>query len=494
MFLLIFTTVILGFLFYELYWKRRNLPPGPIPLPFIGNLLEVMRNEPGYEAYRKWTKQYGPVHTYWLGSRPMVAVSDYATIQATFIQDADKYAGRFNNLEMTKMYRGGNYGVVETAGDLWRDQRRFTLHTLRDFGMGKNIMEERVMLEVEYLLERREKQMDSFEMQKEFDISVGSIINNILFGYRYDEDKLEEFFFVKGSISQQMKEFMNPKLFLLILYPWLRYLPYFNTACQRLFGYRDLLFNYFRKQIATKEKEFDLDEEPNDFVECFLKERSKRKGTESEEFYSEMQLLNLVFDLWVAGMETTANTLTWGVCYILNHPEVQQKIYQELDEKIKSDRRVEMSDKNNLPYLNAVICEVQRLCNLLPQNLFHATTEDVVINGYSLPKGTSIVPQISCVMYDEKHFPEPYKFDPSRFLNADGSFRRREELIPFSIGKRQCVGEGLARIELFLFLANLFHRFEITATEKPSMKKTFGQTVQAAPYRIFAKNRFAQRQ
>ncbi|CAJ0933150.1 unnamed protein product, partial [Mesorhabditis belari] len=489
-FLLLFVS-LLAFLFHELYWKRRNFPPGPTPLPFLGNLLEVQANEPGYEAYRKWQKQYGSVYTYWLGTKPIVSVNDYETIKETFIKDGDKYADRFHFKEITDMYRGGDYGVVETDGPLWRDQRRFTLHTLRDFGMGKNIMEERVMTEVDHLLERLEKQKGEIYIQKEFDISVGSIINNILFGYRFDEERVDEFLFVKSSITKQMKEFANPFMFLIILFPKLRYFPYFSTVFKRLFTYRNALFDFFEKQIEVKMKEVDLNEEnSNDFVECFLKEKERKKGTPAESFYSDLQLQNLVFDLWVAGMETTSNTLTWGFCYILNHPNVQAKIHEELNRVIKSERKVLSSDRNELPYVNAVICEIQRLTNLLPQNLFHRTTEDVVINGFTVPKGTAILPQISCVLYDEKTFPDPYLFNPNRFLNSDGSLKKVEQLVPFSVGKRQCLGEGLARLELFLFISNVFQKFQVSSKIAPSMKKKFGTTVQAPEFFLIINNRF----
>lgn len=119
------------------------------------------------------------------------------------------------------------------------------------------------------------------------------------------------------------------------------------------------------------------------------------------------------------------------------------------------------------------------MANLLPQNVPHETTRDVVIDGYTIPKGTTIIPQISCVLYDEKvsrHcgymsklwfqiFPDPKRFDPSRFLDADGHLKRVDELIPFSIGKRQCLGEGLARMELFLILANIFNQFRVSRND-----------------------------
>ena len=136
-------------IFYNYYWKRRNLPPGPIPHPFIGNLGIVFFSKPrtGTELPLKWVKKYGPIYTLWVGEIPIVAVTDYNIIAETFISNADAYTGRFTIQKMDKFFRGGNYGVVFTEGDLWREQRRFALSVFRNLGMGRNIFEQKVGFE-----------------------------------------------------------------------------------------------------------------------------------------------------------------------------------------------------------------------------------------------------------------------------------------------------------------------------------------------------------
>ncbi|KAH7718158.1 CYP-33A1 protein [Aphelenchoides avenae] len=142
-----------------------------------------------------------------------------------------------------------------------------------------------------------------------------------------------------------------------------------------------------------------------------------------------------------------------------------------------------MDDRSSLHYTNAVIMEAQRVCNLSPQNILHRTTRDVEVDGYMLSEGTAIVPQISTVLYDEKIFPDPKRFDPSRFLDENGRFKPMPQVIPFSVGKRQCLGEGLARMELYLFVANLFNQFKFQpGSKQPSLKRTLGATVPCPPF------------
>ena len=131
-----------------------------------------------------------------------------------------------------------------------------------------------------------------------------------------------------------------------------------------------------------------------------------------------------------------------------------------------------------------MIAESQRYCNLVPINLIHRTARDVQIHGYRIPKGTAITHQISTVMRDERYFENPDEFNPDRFLNKDGKFFSVPELMPFGIGKRSCLGEGLARMELFLFTTNIFNQFKITPTskEKLSEKRIIGSTICPEPW------------
>ncbi|KAH7696913.1 Protein CYP-33C11, partial [Aphelenchoides avenae] len=177
--------------------------------------------------------------------------------------------------------------------------------------------------------------------------------------------------------------------------------------------------------------------------------------------------------------------------YILLAPDVQKRLHAELDRVVGSDRLITMDDRPSLPYTNAVIMEIQRLCNLLQQNLLHRTTREVVVDGYTLPKGTTIVPQLSTVHYDEKVFPGPRRFDPERFLDQNGRFKPMSEVIPFSLGKRQCLGESLARMELFLFLANLMNHFNFAVgSQPPSLKRSMGITVPSQPFTAQIEKRY----
>uniref|UniRef100_A0A914X2M1 Unspecific monooxygenase n=1 Tax=Plectus sambesii TaxID=2011161 RepID=A0A914X2M1_9BILA len=486
------TIAVVFFVSALLYWiysfesKRRKLPPGPVPLPLLGNSLSLIRAENGVDKLLEWGKTYGPVYTIWLGTMPAVFVVDYDIMQETFVKNADAYTGRLKNYAIEKL-RGGNKGILLSDGNLWKEQRRFSLHVLRDFGVGRNIMEENILIEANAMNDGITAQLTSskgavINLRPFLDVCIGSIINALLFGYRFDEEKLEEFKYLKEQMDDLMGSSSQTVMFL--IGPVTAHVPVFRQAWQKVLHIQEEIFGCLMKNIKEHRRTFDPTVEPTDFAYAYLKQihQLQQRG-ESTENYSDLQFMNVALDLWLAGMETTVTTLKWAFLYLLHHPEVQDRIHKELDEVIGEDREITMADKPKLPYITATINEIQRCANILPINMGHQTTQRVTVGGYDIDEGTVIIPQISAVHMDEKHFPQPKTFDPSRFLEADGrTVKKVDQLMPFSLGKRQCMGESLARMELFLVFVNLVRKFKLSVPEgqpMPSLKAKFGMT--AAP-------------
>ncbi|KAH7707311.1 Protein CYP-33E2 [Aphelenchoides avenae] len=460
-------------------------------------MLAIARLKPGYEAFRRWTEQYGPVYTYWVADRPVVAVTDFKLIHETFIKDADSYTGRYMFNEIMELLRGSINGVIITEGDAWRENRRFILQAFREYGMGREAVEEKILAETEYMISRMKSDLEAgvqeHNVVAHVDLAVGSVINQVLFGYRFSGEKEPEFRQIKSCLDAILVEMSNPISGCVAMCPSLRFFPPFTGRFEKFKADNARIKQFLRGQIDGYKHKFENEglSESKDalpFVGTYL--AAKEKSTDDVGhliLFRDDALLHFCLDLWNAGQETTSNTIAFAVLYLLLDQDVQERMQEELDKVVGPGEYVTTSHKAHLSYTNAVINEIQRLCNLIPQNLLHKTMKDVEVGGFRIPRGTLIVPQISSVLYDEQVFPEPYRFRPERFLDADGQLKKVDEFVPFSVGKRLCLGESLARMELFVFIANIFHAFKVLPVDPlnpPSAEKIAGFTVRPQPYMI----------
>merc|ERR1712241_227008 len=213
------------------------------------------------------------------------------------------------------------------------------------------------------------------------------------------------------------------------------------------------------ESIKQHQQTLDM-EDPRDFTDSMLIEINKTTDTTSS-FYGEFGIENLrntLFDLFLAGSETTSTTLTWAALYMVRYPQVQKKVQEELDRVVGQNRHPSIKDRPNLPYTEAVLMEIQRCANIVPTGVLHISQNDFTINDITIPAYTLINPLMTNILKGS-HWKDGQEFRPERFLDESGNLVKDEHFMPFSIGKRQCLGETLAKVELFLFFTNLVHQF-----------------------------------
>ncbi|XP_032068735.1 cytochrome P450 2K4-like isoform X4 [Thamnophis elegans] len=364
--------------------------------------------------------------------------------------------------------------------------RLFTISALRDYGMGKRTIEDKIIEECRLLTKAFESyEGQPFENTELMNSAVGNIIVSIILGKRYEYG---------DPTFQRLLKLINENVRLAGSLPVLFYnmFPLFGF----LFGARNVILNNRKELFGFIKTTFiehlkALDEnDQRSFIDSFLVQQAEEKKNKAERYFHNENLIAVVNNLFTAGMDTTSTTLRWAIILMMKYPDIQSKVYEEISRIIGSAQpRIEHRAK--MPYTDAVIHETQRFADILPANVARATTVDITFKGFFIPKGTHIVPLLTSVLRDESQWEKPYEFYPEHFLDSEGKFVKRDAFMPFSAGRRICLGETLAKMELFLFFTSLLQRFTLQpppgiSKEDLDLTPAIGFTAPPMPYKLCA--------
>ncbi|XP_067453519.1 cytochrome P450 2J2-like [Thunnus thynnus] len=382
-----------------------------------------------------------------LGRDKTVFVTGWKMVKEAIVTQADNFVDWPYIPMVTRIYSGNSAGLFFSNGKMWRTQRRFAMATLRTFGLAKSTIEQSICEESRHLQEAMEKEKgEPFDPVPLLNNAVANIICQIMFGRRFDySDKnfqsmlknLTEMAYLEGSI-------------------WALLYNAFPALMKHLPGPHNDIFSNSKSLEASIRSEIekhklDLDpSNPRDYIDTFLLEEKKKKDPHTG--FNIETLLVCTIDLLEAGTETSATTFSSIVLTLLPHPE---KVQGEIDRVVGQSRQPTLADRPNMPYADAVIHEIQRMGNIVPLGFPKMASKDTTLGGYFIPKGTAITTILSSVLFDKDEWATPDIFNPEHFLDSEGNFRRRDAFLPFSAGKRVCLGEHLARMELFLFFTCL---------------------------------------
>ncbi|KAF3448401.1 hypothetical protein FNV43_RR09114 [Rhamnella rubrinervis] len=473
---------IFALLWYAwMFLKPKNrysspLPPGPMGLPLVGNLLGL---DPELHTYfASLSQAYGPILKLQLGSKVGIVVSS-PSLAREMLKDHDV---TFANHEVSTAGRIMTYGGCDVLwtpyGAEWRMLRKVIVLKMLS----------NTTLDSFYALRRREvRQTVSYFYSKggsrvnfgeQIFVTVLNVITNMIWGGTV---KGEE----KASLGAEFREVVSQmtqiagKPNISDFYPGLARFDFQGIAKQSETLARRLDAIYER-MIGQRRKleESEVGEKSKDFLEFLL-----RLVDEQDDNSSTPLTLNhlkaLFMDMVVAGSDTSSNTMEFAMAEIMNQPKVMSKIQQELDDVVGKHNIVEESHIHQLPYLEAVVKETLRLHSPVPLLVPRYPSETCIVGGYTIPKGSQIFINVWAIHRDPTHWENPLKFDPERFLNNNNKWDFSGSdfsYLPFGSGRRICVGIGMAERMVMYSLATLLHSFdwELPPGEKLDFSDKFG--------------------
>ncbi|XP_056448412.1 cytochrome P450 1A1 [Gadus chalcogrammus] len=479
---------------------RAPPPPGPTPWPLVGNLLQM-----GSQTHLSLTRlrlQYGDVFQVRLGSLTVVVLSGYTTIRQALVRQGQAFAGRPDLFTFSAVADGNSMTFSEEYGPAWTLHKKLCKHALRTLSRAEPrgseascLLEEHVCAEAGGLVDAMRARAASggpggqvLDPARPLVTSVANVVCALCFGKRYDHED-EEFLSVVRVNNEVLRIFAAGNL--ADFFPVFRYFP--SPSLRRMVEHIRRLNGFMERNIQEHVASFDKNS-IRDITDALIAQCEERGEDQHGSMLSNTQIIHTVIDIFGAGFDTIIAGLQWSLLYLIKFPDTQARIHQEIDEHIGSARVPRFADKPKMPFTEAFLYEVFRHASYVPLTIPHCTTTNITLNGYFIPKDTCVFINQHQVNHDKDLWGDPDVFRPERFMDPSGRLDKEltEKVLIFGMGKRRCLGDGFARLEMFVFLTTLLRdlRLQKVPGQELDLSAEFGLTMKPRPYLISISSRF----
>ncbi|CRL00375.1 CLUMA_CG013643, isoform A [Clunio marinus] len=488
--------IVVGVLIYLDIRKPKNFPKGPSWLPIIGSALSIKksRNETGMlvKGVKRIAEHYPDakdVIGFKIGKDKVVIThSTEALIEMYTNPDIDgRPYGPFYETRTWNLRRG----VLLTDGEFWQTQRRFIQRHLKEFGYARKGMQEICENEAEFclndfrnLITKKGGKSAVVTMPNYFSLYVLNTLWLMMAGIRYNSDHDE----MKLLQHLLFELFTNIDM----MGATFSHFPFLIKIAPEASGYKSFLtchtniHKFFSKEVEKHKRNFHPSDEPRNLIDAYLKVlySGDENGTADESF-SELQLLALCLDMFMAGSETTNKSVNFMFLHLVRNPQIQQKCREEIDRIIGRNRLPSLDDRIKMPYCEAVVLESLRFFMKNTFGIPHRALRDTKLCSYHIPKDTMVLSMFYGIFHDERIFKDPTSFDPGNFLDENEKLSIPDKFYPFALGKHRCIGESLAKSNLFLLCTTIIQNFHLNTPpghDKPSDVPIEGATPSVQDY------------
>lgn len=455
-------------------WVWFRMPPGPTPIPFLGNKHQLSKSKPWIQL-QEWSKIYGPIFTIWIGRKPTIVISDPAIAVDLMEKRSTKYSSRPRMVAMGEILWDGASILVQPYGKEWSVRRKL-LHqalTPKALRLYKPVQTAEAARLCSQLLETPvnwEKLLERF---------TSSIVFSVAYGHRIDSLNADvihqrfKFMHVAASLNvpgkYQVESFPILKHIPDVLAPWKAKI---KAQGREEAAANMALVDVVRNDMArAKTRGKDI---PDSLCKLLLEMKETEHIPLSDRDFSYIPA-----SLFGAGSDTTASTLCTAFLALVTHPETLGAAHAELDAVVGTTRSPTFEDEKDLLYIRALVKEVLRWRPVaVLGGTPHASTEDDYYEGYYIPAGTTVLGNSWAINLNEEYYPNPHLFDPTRFLDSALSEKLKAPMAltgkahpakgghsSFGWGRRVCPGAGLAENSLFIALAKILWAFDVLPVE-----------------------------
>ena len=475
-----FTTLLIFFLVlmltYICFRKPAGIPPGPVfTLPVLGDLPHIAATKGDMiGTLRKLREKYGNIYSFYMGRQLAIIVSGYRMIHTVAARRGMQYCGRPKNYMSEIISKGKGLGL--STGNVWKQQRHFTSKAFLKLGMNRKSCEKHITREVKAFTKVIENQKGHpFDIEADTQASTTSMIITLTIGEYGKHENIDSLRQSWMNLFARAARTLPRVSVLLNCLPFLKFIPGDPLQLRILqseFQTTEELIKEHVVEPALKTPQ----KEAITFVEMYLEKIKEQENVADEAVFTFDQMNIVLNDIVGGGSETILTTIRWAILYLVNFPDIQKRLQQHIDEVIPVEKMPCLDDKAKLPYVEAFIAEVQRCANVVPLGVPRAEIDgiDTYLKGYLIPKDAAIMFDFDSIFMDDEIFKRPEVFNPDRFINESGTFETSKEFIPFSAGRRNCIGMQLAKRELFLYMANLIKTFTFLPADGENMPKICG--------------------
>eukprot|EP00253_Pinus_taeda_P010707 PITA_10707 len=487
----ILTAAATGFVTFVFFYhilqhtRRRNggrLPPGPCPWPIIGNLHQL--SLPAHRALKTLAEKYGPLMFLRFGSVPTVVVSS-SEMAKHFLKTHDLV---FANRPPTTAGKYISYnfkGLILTPyGDYWKHVRRICVTELlsaKRLDSFKHVREEEVSAMIRSIWEKSESGTSAVNMSEAFFTLTTNIIWRILAGKKFSNDDL-------GADSNGFRDLVLQAVSSAGGFDIGNFIPYLDwldlQGIHRRMKEANKIFDSFAEKFINDHmqhrKDSSSDGQPGaeaehckSFVDILLQIQSEQQDAQ----ITRETIKAVIFDMFAAGMETTAITIEWAMSELLRNPHAMKRLQEEIDCTAGRHSKVNESDVASMKYLHSVVKETLRLYPGAPLSGPHESAETVTVEGYHIPKKTLLLVNVWAIGRDPTVWgKDASEFKPERFVEEFGGHNDYTDItntqdlrmLPFGAGRRRCPGPPMALPTISLALAQLLHTFNWRVEGDPS--------------------------